>query len=1197
MCGLLLPGCAVGVTTASLAPASPELPALAIYESRLADGGRDWTALGNARVSDVTRRPGGKSLLLRQTRDEESNSAWLGPVLRNPGTPLCLSLWAADNYDVQRDFSYAAAFELAPCDKDGKWTPGSGPMPVPWDDKRQDPVYHHNLTRDGLRWKYYSSAPRTVPGEFFRVRLFWPKAQARGECYFTDVRVAPAGQDDRPTRASDMGQASRPSPMRPEGGGGVGGQDARSPASRFGLEISTPAVANLFFADDPLRFEFVFYTTDGQPVGNLKQPVLRYEITDYERFRVAAGALPFSDAKPMAMPVPRYGQNLHLSALIPHATARAVGREFFLAATLIDGGRVLAEDTVTYAVVDPRRTAPADVTKSRYITMHEGGGFLNTESKAERQDIIGKMGTSLTEDWDYRGWRTAQPVKGGPIAIKPGPDFPKLVYCPNVEQNRGQNWIAECVPDWALIDDPLRPGFKTFDIDAYVQYIVAYIRANRHRIVQVVPSGLERVFDARTLELHRKSYAALKQEFPDLPVGLMLWDISNERVLNEKLYEVADFFDQHIYVSRVNWKDWEELRAELKKRGVERRLISTELACVGGTDQVQSARDQIAFTLDCHAHALDRILHFNMFANMQARPRAAILRGPMGDGFQYMQYVDRPRVSAAIRGDWGGGAWGSESRGTTLMPLLKAVSYYNLVQNTECAEFKCVFKPAERVVAYVYARDGRTVCYLFLTEPNPPVTLALFGTVPYGMQDFYGRTDRVAPAGASLVVATLDPLALLFEGELPALHEPKTAAETLKPVAGGLTLPGIARGSSDTASLTLPPVFDRVFKARITATVDGTWPTVEERTIDVTPGQPAEIALPIAVAAEQAAGRHTFTTRIYDGDTRVSVLKQPLVVGERLVTELRGEPITRKQDPAVVVTVRSLASQPMSGIVRVENRFFGSGFEPEPMEQAYNVPPRGAAEIRFPVPREQANLTASYEMRSTIADAGGFTMACDDDIGFQACVKTKTPIAVDGDLSDWNPNDLLPIRGGMRNLFKLDKPTGLDARFYTRWDDARLYFAAEVTDSVPVVQGIERPNWNDDNIMFLLYPWTWHMGEPLNSGYYREHLGPRGGGKAGIWRVGHVPSGSATAEGAEIAVKRTATGWVYEWAYPMAALHPLQFKAGNGFRLSFSVYNQVKADKKGENDFGEWELLTFGGFHYSILSVPSLWRQFRMIEE
>jgi hypothetical protein len=418
-----------------------------------------------------------------------------------------------------------------------------------------------------------------------------------------------------------------------------------------------------------------------------------------------------------------------------------------------------------------------------------------------------------------------------------------------------------------------------------------------------------------------------------------------------------------------------------------------------------------------------------------------------------------------------------------------------------------------------------------------------------------------------------------------------------QPVAAGLDLPSIARGGSATAKLTLPPLFNKPFTARIAATVDGTWPQVEAKSVAVAPGQPAAVDLPIAVAASQPAGSYTFTTRIYDGKTLVSVLKQPLRIGELLATELRGEPITRQQEPAVVVTVRSLADQPMTGRVRVENRFFGPGFTPAVMEGEYKTAPRGTAEVRFAIPREQANLTASYEMRATVADASGFTLACNDDVSFQASVKAKQPITVDGDLADWKLDELLPITGGMRNLHNLDKPTDLSAKFYSRWDDQRLYFAAIVTDSTPVVLGTERPLWNDDNILFLLYPWTWHMGEPLNSGYYREHLGPYRGGKAAIWRVGYVPSGPANADGAQIAVKRTATGWIYEWSYPQSALYPLEFKAGNGFRLAFSVYNQVKQDKKDENDFGQWELLTFSGFHYSILSVPSLWRQIRLVEE
>ena len=69
-----------------------------------------------------------------------------------------------------------------------------------------------------------------------------------------------------------------------------------------------------------------------------------------------------------------------------------------------------------------------------------------------------------------------------------------MVYCPNLEQVRGRKpdhpWgdVAKNAPDWAVIDDPFHKGCKGFDIDGYVEYIVAYVRANRNRIVQVVPS-------------------------------------------------------------------------------------------------------------------------------------------------------------------------------------------------------------------------------------------------------------------------------------------------------------------------------------------------------------------------------------------------------------------------------------------------------------------------------------------------------------------------------------------------------------------------------------------------------------------------------------------------------------------------------------------------------------------------------------
>jgi hypothetical protein len=121
------------------------------------------------------------------------------------------------------------------------------------------------------------------------------------------------------------------------------------------------------------------------------------------------------------------------------------------------GDTLLAEDTIPYGVVNPRPANPADHARGRFITMHPGGGIRNTESRHERQDIYAKMGTVLTEEWDNYGWPAAQPVKDGPMTIKPGPEFPKLIYCPNVEQTgRGMGAYRQGVPEWAVVDDPFR---------------------------------------------------------------------------------------------------------------------------------------------------------------------------------------------------------------------------------------------------------------------------------------------------------------------------------------------------------------------------------------------------------------------------------------------------------------------------------------------------------------------------------------------------------------------------------------------------------------------------------------------------------------------------------------------------------------------------------------------------------------------
>ena len=65
--------------------ATPAGAANALYESNFANGGKDWTAVDNATVSDVTRRPGGKSLAdIGQSFETVQNRTLVKP-------PICLN--------------------------------------------------------------------------------------------------------------------------------------------------------------------------------------------------------------------------------------------------------------------------------------------------------------------------------------------------------------------------------------------------------------------------------------------------------------------------------------------------------------------------------------------------------------------------------------------------------------------------------------------------------------------------------------------------------------------------------------------------------------------------------------------------------------------------------------------------------------------------------------------------------------------------------------------------------------------------------------------------------------------------------------------------------------------------------------------------------------------------------------------------
>ena len=912
-----------------------------------ADGAKDWIAVNQASVSDFSRRAGTKSLLINQWQDSEQDSCWLSPPLKSPGKPVKVCFWTADNYLVQPDLSYSAAIGLAPCDESGKaGNPGAWEQ-IPWDEGRRE-QWWGPLTNNGLLWKYHEATLQPPQG-VFRVKFFWPKAMARGECHLADMRVLETEQPQQPQAAVKEDKT----------------------VVTHTLEISTPAEGNLFFADDPLRFEILLFNSKGAGLDTLAKPELTYDITDYEKSHVASGVIPFDKAAPCAVaktdPKIDRSKNLRQSIVITDPAAKAPGRELFLHMELRDGGKLVAEDTITYGVVAPRAIAQKDYDKCLFAYFEgESAACVDSESKHERQSVREKMGVSFIHDWDYTGWKKAQPQFPGPINIEPAPDYPKLIYCPNLEQMRGRKpghpWgdISSMAPAGATLDDPANPGCKTFDIDGYVAYIAARVKAQRNKISLVVPSGLERPIDARTIELQRKAYAAIKKECPELPVGMMLFGIFNnpssdvDLFLKEKLYECADFVDGHMYQPSVDWTEWKRLRSAVKQKGKDVYLLSTEFSRVGGKDQLERSRAMVASHLDAWSQGMRWITYFNVKTDKLRNP---VLRGEVpGDGFQWMQVVDRPRVSDAIKGN---------KPVDTVMPLLQCLTYHNLVREFELSEFKTVFNPGPATIAYVFARNGKTVCAFWLDKPVLPETLAVNGDIPFTAQDLYGKTNRLEPSQAALLTSTKNPTVIVFEREVPLLYDAKTAINVIRSVEGGMAPPTIPRGTSK-LGLAIPAVFGKQFTAKVTAAVDEKWPKATEWTVQVAPGQTARIELPIEVPKEVPSGSYTLALSVRDGERLVGLMKAPMSVMEILTIEMTGLPMTPKRNPAVIVTVRSLADVPMKGEVAIDDIYFGEGPSPMPMSQRYSVPRawRGGHPLRSPALTGQHLLKLSHDRQA-----------------------------------------------------------------------------------------------------------------------------------------------------------------------------------------------------------------------------------------
>jgi hypothetical protein len=92
------------------------------------------------------------------------------------------------------------------------------------------------------------------------------------------------------------------------------------------------------------------------------------------------------------------------------------------------------------------------------------------------------------------------------------------------------------------------------------------------------------------------------------------------------------------------------------------------------------------------------------------------------------------------------GPWSIEYGGDSLMPVLQALTYYNLVQNFETAAYRQTVHPDANSIGYVFDRNDATVAALWLTQPAARETVRVKAQSAFTVQDLFGRTERITPA-------------------------------------------------------------------------------------------------------------------------------------------------------------------------------------------------------------------------------------------------------------------------------------------------------------------------------------------------------------------------------------------------------------------------------------------------------------------
>jgi hypothetical protein len=241
------------------------------------------------------------------------------------------------------------------------------------------------------------------------------------------------------------------------------------------------------------------------------------------------------------------------------------------------------------------------------------------------------------------------------------------------------------------------------------------------------------------------------------------------------------------------------------------------------------------------------------------------------------------------------------------------------------------------------------------------------------------------------------------------------------------------------------------------------------------------------------------------------------------------------------------------------------------------VPPTAIAnsKITFPIPlRNDAITTANLPL--TIKSGEN---AFGNQIEFDAfvCLKAKTEITIDGDLSDWRDIPAIPITKrviGDRTV-KSISDSDFSGSFRVAWNEKGIYICAEITDDKFVhvedspfyvndsmqiyfdsfcdARAKQQLGYDENDYDYAVYP----NSDGTRSVVYRQ-LTP----DPQLGLATQAPRDKTIAEDIPSAFKRTADGYIYEVFFPEKYLLPIRLE--KGYALGFGLFINDRDDPSEE---------------------------------